>query len=110
MNRERPQAKFLACIIAACLLAMSSSCTNSKTDSSTGVVKLSATDVAALLGIRENDSLKLGDIESDKYGVRLSSISFQDTTGKDIDIKKIDLQIGTPRPSVRNRSTTNRGN
>ena len=100
MNRERPQAKFLACIIAACLLAMSSSCTNSKTDSSTGVVKLSATDVAALLGIRENDSLKLGDIESDKYGVRLSSISFQDTTGKDIDIKKIDLQIGTPKDLV----------
>lgn len=87
-------------VITIYLLVGHTACSSSTTDNSAAVVKLSASDVAALLGLQQSDGLKLGDVESDSNGVRLSEIAFQNSSGKDVEIKKINLRIETPEDLV----------
>lgn len=66
---------------------------NSKPDPIDETIKFSSDQIASLLGIKENDGLKIGEIESGRQGVKVKSILIKNTDGTEVDIQDIELQV-----------------
>lgn len=56
-------------------------------------LKLSSDQISSLLGITDNKSVKIGDIEAGRGGVRVKSISLKGKDNAEIEIHDVDLQI-----------------
>jgi hypothetical protein len=80
---------FLAGLVAAFLASRDATVD----DSPDVVVKLTADEVAALLGIKEKDSVKIEGLESGRDGVKVNSISLRDNDSTEVEIQDIDLRI-----------------
>jgi hypothetical protein len=56
-------------------------------------IKLTADEVAALLGIKGRDDLKIGAVESGREGVKVKSLSLKENGSVEVEIQDIGLQI-----------------
>jgi hypothetical protein len=79
--------------VAAGVLAASLTSCGSSDETTKPVINLTSSEIATLLGINEADGIKIGAIASDRDGVKVESIAFEDGKGRELEIQDVELKI-----------------